>query len=156
MKIGRNEPCPCGSGKKFKKCCLALEGSENLRKQENQNKEEGHLQGDLCGSELGGHGYDLLIADEIDELSNQVPELIRAGRFEDAETIGLELLNRFPGQIDGFERLANVYEARGEIKKAIEYYRKAATLAAMTEGFDQETINWLSDEAQRLELMSKH
>ena len=22
-KIGRNEPCPCGSGKKYKKCCLA-------------------------------------------------------------------------------------------------------------------------------------
>jgi hypothetical protein len=21
MKVGRNEPCPCGSGKKFKKCC---------------------------------------------------------------------------------------------------------------------------------------
>jgi SEC-C motif len=20
--IGRNDPCPCGSGKKFKKCCL--------------------------------------------------------------------------------------------------------------------------------------
>ncbi len=24
-KIGRNEPCPCGSGKKFKKCCGALD-----------------------------------------------------------------------------------------------------------------------------------
>jgi hypothetical protein len=22
MKIGRNAPCPCGSGKKYKKCCL--------------------------------------------------------------------------------------------------------------------------------------
>lgn len=22
MKTGRNEPCPCGSGRKFKKCCL--------------------------------------------------------------------------------------------------------------------------------------
>jgi len=22
LKIGRNEPCPCGSGKKYKKCCL--------------------------------------------------------------------------------------------------------------------------------------
>ena len=22
-KIGRNDPCPCGSGKKFKKCCVA-------------------------------------------------------------------------------------------------------------------------------------
>ena len=21
--VGRNEPCPCGSGKKYKKCCLA-------------------------------------------------------------------------------------------------------------------------------------
>ena len=20
-KVGRNEPCPCGSGKKYKKCC---------------------------------------------------------------------------------------------------------------------------------------
>jgi len=25
MKIGRNKPCPCGSGKKFKHCCLRLE-----------------------------------------------------------------------------------------------------------------------------------
>jgi uncharacterized protein YecA (UPF0149 family) len=23
QKIGRNDPCPCGSGKKFKKCCGA-------------------------------------------------------------------------------------------------------------------------------------
>jgi preprotein translocase subunit SecA len=23
-KIGRNEPCPCGSGKKYKKCCGRL------------------------------------------------------------------------------------------------------------------------------------
>jgi uncharacterized protein YecA (UPF0149 family) len=22
VKVGRNEPCPCGSGKKYKKCCL--------------------------------------------------------------------------------------------------------------------------------------
>ena len=21
-KVGRNKPCPCGSGKKYKKCCL--------------------------------------------------------------------------------------------------------------------------------------
>lgn len=23
-KIGRNQPCPCGSGRKFKKCCIGL------------------------------------------------------------------------------------------------------------------------------------
>ena len=27
-KIGRNDPCPCGSGKKFKKCCAKL-GRDN-------------------------------------------------------------------------------------------------------------------------------
>jgi hypothetical protein len=30
MRIGRNDPCPCGSGKKFKKCCLG-KPSEGLR-----------------------------------------------------------------------------------------------------------------------------
>ena len=25
-KVGRNDPCPCGSGKKYKKCCLLKEG----------------------------------------------------------------------------------------------------------------------------------
>jgi uncharacterized protein YecA (UPF0149 family) len=24
-KVGRNDPCPCGSGKKYKKCCLGKE-----------------------------------------------------------------------------------------------------------------------------------
>ncbi len=24
-KVGRNDPCPCGSGKKYKKCCLNKE-----------------------------------------------------------------------------------------------------------------------------------
>jgi len=24
-KVGRNDPCPCGSGKKYKRCCLAKE-----------------------------------------------------------------------------------------------------------------------------------
>ena len=27
-KVGRNDPCPCGSGKKYKKCCGANKGSE--------------------------------------------------------------------------------------------------------------------------------
>ena len=26
-KVGRNEPCPCGSGKKYKKCC-GMNGEE--------------------------------------------------------------------------------------------------------------------------------
>jgi len=29
VKIGRNEPCPCGSGKKYKKCCINLKLASN-------------------------------------------------------------------------------------------------------------------------------
>ena len=29
-KIGRNEPCPCGSGLKYKKCCINKKQEENV------------------------------------------------------------------------------------------------------------------------------
>lgn len=30
-KIGRNDPCPCGSGKKYKNCCLQSGAYEKLK-----------------------------------------------------------------------------------------------------------------------------
>lgn len=30
-KVGRNDPCPCGSGKKFTKCCLGEESAPHAR-----------------------------------------------------------------------------------------------------------------------------
>lgn len=30
-KVGRNDPCPCGSGKKFKNCCMKSGGSKGFR-----------------------------------------------------------------------------------------------------------------------------
>jgi hypothetical protein len=39
IKAGRNDPCPCGSGKKFKKCHLGREGELFLRKNETFNEE---------------------------------------------------------------------------------------------------------------------
>ncbi|MGD0677391.1 MAG: SEC-C metal-binding domain-containing protein [Polyangiaceae bacterium] len=31
VKVGRNKPCPCGSGKKYKKCCLASDEAARPR-----------------------------------------------------------------------------------------------------------------------------
>lgn len=36
-KAGRNDPCPCGSGKKFKKCCLGTERPPASRSEEERN-----------------------------------------------------------------------------------------------------------------------
>lgn len=32
MKVGRNDPCPCGSGKKYKKCCMKKDNVIELNK----------------------------------------------------------------------------------------------------------------------------
>lgn len=37
--VGRNEPCPCGSGKKFKRCCLRKEAEEGARARELEDRE---------------------------------------------------------------------------------------------------------------------
>lgn len=35
-KIGRNEPCPCGSGKKYKKCCIDAPPVEGVKMEEEE------------------------------------------------------------------------------------------------------------------------
>jgi len=40
VKVGRNEPCPCGSGKKYKDCCLSKGEKHLLRMFKKQGKIE--------------------------------------------------------------------------------------------------------------------
>ncbi|MFH1603603.1 MAG: SEC-C metal-binding domain-containing protein [Pseudomonadota bacterium] len=45
QRVGRNEPCPCGSGKKFKRCCLLrkpmkLAAESEAREERNCRKHE--------------------------------------------------------------------------------------------------------------------
>ena len=37
-KVGRNDPCPCGSGKKYKNCCLSKGEYEGLKNVEKYNR----------------------------------------------------------------------------------------------------------------------
>ena len=41
-KIGRNDPCVCGSGKKYKKCCLAREEGVELEHVHSEACSHGH------------------------------------------------------------------------------------------------------------------
>jgi len=125
----RNAPCPCGSGKKYKRCCLA---PKKTKKPSSPVKL-------------------VPVFTELDQLSNSVYDLIRKNKLDEAESAGKKLLQEYPDEIDGFHRLAQVYEARGDSQKAVEYYRKAADFADSSEGFDQETIDWFQSEARRLQ-----
>lgn len=87
---------------------------------------------------------------ELDQLSNSVVDLIKQNQLDEAEAVSLRLLNEYPDQIDGLNRLAMVYEARGEKGKAAEHYRKAYHFAMSHEGFDQHAADWFLSEANRL------
>jgi tetratricopeptide (TPR) repeat protein len=129
---GRNEPCPCGSGKKYKKCCLPKEEAAKLEahakdqaareeraaaRRDEQRKSRAEVLARLAGG----------IDDEEDELtaaSNAAVDLVNAGKLDEAEKAARDLLERFPDVHDGYDRLGMVYEARGDKKQAADYYRK--------------------------------
>ena len=131
VKIGRNAPCPCGSGRKYKKCCLAAK--DGKRKPSARPIKY------------------IPVYTELDQLSNSVVDLIKQNRLDEAEAVSQKLLTDYPDQVDGLNRLATVYEARGEKNKAAEYYRKAANFAKSNPGFDEQSVVGFLSEARRIE-----
>ncbi|WP_419655736.1 SEC-C motif protein [Desulfosarcina variabilis str. Montpellier] len=141
-KISRNAPCPCGSGKKYKKCCLQKDETKSIsQRAPSQKTEESSFQ-DL--EEL--YAY----CEALDNLSNSVVDLIHEGKLDDAEQACIELLKNYPDSVDGLERYAMVYEARGDSEKAIEYYKRTADFARSKEGFDPEFVKWALDKVKLL------
>jgi len=126
-KIGRNDPCPCGSGQKYKRCCLPRdEAAATARAAADRAAalaREAVPSGPAASVEIVGEDDGL---DGLDEASNRPIDLIDAGRLDEAEQAAHDLLQRYPQVHDGLERLAMVYAARGDRVRAAEYYRKAA------------------------------
>jgi tetratricopeptide (TPR) repeat protein len=117
-KIGRNDPCHCGSGLKYKRCCLPREEAAAARAVLHTRE--------AAPSGPAGSGEIVWEDDGLDEASNRPIDLIDAGRLDEAEQAAHILLQRYPQVHDGLERLAMVYVARGDRVRAAAYYRKAA------------------------------
>ena len=119
-KVGRNDLCTCGSGKKYKKCCMAGdEAAARAARPAQPATAAARLQS--LASLFEGH-------DELDELieaSNAVVDMIQSGNLDAAEKAAHDLLARFPDVHDGYDRLGMVCEARGDHRQAADYYRKA-------------------------------
>ena len=135
-KVGRNDPCPCGSGKKYKKCCLEIEGKSQ--------QVADALQGDAASALP-------TVATELDDLSNTVVDLISAHDLDGAEAVCRKLQASYPDQVDGIWRLATVCEARGDRHAAARHYRDAAEFMRSRDGFDAESIAHMVQSAERME-----
>ena len=129
-RTGRNDPCPCGSGKKYKHCCLDKDRAAELAPAVRQRvalqaQQANHLalrqdyQEELLESQAA-----LKEAQALDAASNAVVVLVHAGRLDEAEQAARELLARYPEVHDGHDRLGMVHEARGQFREAADCYRE--------------------------------
>ena len=134
-KVARNQACPCGSGKKYKRCCLP--GDEAAASKALRQSQRAALDGD---------------ADDLTDASNAVVDLVHAGHLDEAEAAARELRVRYPEVVDGYERLAQVAEARGDRTQAADYYRQAlAHILEHPDGFDGEQVTWLVEQINDLD-----
>ena len=141
-KPGRNDPCPCGSGNKYKKCCLAKEeAAARDRHVEAQARRDeravAHRHERAAAHRLPVDELTAAVAarlrmaeeedayeDALDAASNTVVHLVGAARLDEAEAAARDLLVRFPDVHDGWDRLGMVHEARGNSRQAADCYRK--------------------------------
>lgn len=131
-KPGRNDPCPCGSGAKYKRCCLPLH------------------QRARAADPVPVHDLDASL-DRLDAMSNRVVDLIAAGRHAEAERLAVELQEAFPEAPDGLERLAEVHAAAGDRARAAAAFRRAAAFHEVHIPDNVEVVAWLRDQADRMD-----
>lgn len=104
-KIGRNDPCPCGSGKKYKHCCRT---DLNVEEQAPFN-----MAPDLA--------LDTLIESSI----AAALESHRAGNLTEAETIYKKILQIAPHCADALQLLGAIEHQRGHHENAVIFFRQA-------------------------------
>lgn len=156
-KIGRNDPCPCGSGKKHKKCCSASEASPVTSVEIIPASSAPHHHAcDVCGR--GGDDDDDEIdeIDEINERADHILDEILAGRVDGAEALCHGFIQDFPDDAEGFDLLSMVFEERGQRGRALELLRKALGIAEANPEYDDETRLLMRERLEELEAPARH
>ncbi len=77
-KISRNAPCPCGSGKKYKRCCLPIHEDirKNISKDHWQKQREQSKQKKLLEKEVQ-RGFDMLANNQFDRARKFAERLLK-------------------------------------------------------------------------------
>jgi tetratricopeptide (TPR) repeat protein len=128
-KIGRNDPCPCGSGKKQKKCCSTIGDSAAKPPMSAVEPSVSHVC-DSCGK-----GVD----DEINDRADHILDQLLEGHVDEAEALCHAFIQDFPAEAEGLDLLSMVFEERGQRDRALELLRQASKIAHANPAYDAET-----------------
>lgn len=134
--VGRNDPCPCGSGKKFKHCCenklrlsaqqvqalkaqipMALRSAQSEQRAGNQNQAE-HIYRQVL----------VLSPSHPDALHFLGALLLQQGRVDEAIKTIASAVKTNPLNFEAYNNLAFAFHQRGRLEDALSNYRKALAL----------------------------
>lgn len=108
-KVGRNDPCPCGSGKKYKRCCLGKHeeadlavGAEEVAAARQKEKEEQRLLSSI----------------------EQTFNLFAGERYDEAIQAASRLLETYPDEDRLHDILASSHMHGGDSDEAVEVCRR--------------------------------
>ena len=122
-RAGRNDPCPCGSGKKYKKCCLPKheEARKNMPPDRLREMEERARKQELLEEELK-KGFDFLYRQE----------------FEKAKRLAARLVEEYPEDDRLHDILVTACLAGGDYDGAFHLTRRRWQVAEEEKAYYQE------------------
>ena len=144
-KIGRNDACPCGSGKKYKRCCLTAQVAV-------ANPDAATTAANIANPVVGGDDICDCCLEDLEQRADRALDLILDGHVDDAEAIAHDLMRDFPREVEGIDLLSMVSEARGERERAAELLRRAIAIVRVHPHHDAETRVLMHQRLKELEL----
>ena len=136
MNAGRNDPCPCGSGRKFKHCCLLRQApvqapARGIAPAQQRQASVAYYN---RGTEFHGRGRleeaiasyreALALDPSLDVAYNNLGNALSAlGRFDEAAPIYRRALELQPANLDARYNLGVSLHSRGSLAEAIGHYR---------------------------------
>jgi tetratricopeptide (TPR) repeat protein len=158
-KPGRNDRCPCGSGKKYKACCLTRdEAAEHERLAAEQAEREERAAAKrlelrkVRDAIAANFAASLDDRDDLEETVNTALRFIHEDKLEQTETTARHLMDCYPDIPDGWEFLGHVHEKRGENQEAVACYRSVLEIINRTpDDFDPEYTQRFEDQIAKLD-----
>lgn len=143
-KIGRNEVCPCGSGKKYKRCCKALGAQlpSPTPPTALPGAAEHEPYAELCPC----------CVERLEREADRVADELVAGRLNHAEALCRKLIADFPGEAEGLDLLSMILQERGHRDHALEVLRRASAIAHARPEYDSDVRSDMRDRIRQLEL----
>jgi len=159
--VGRNDPCPCGSGRKYKHCCLrANPGADTAATVARANPLDrvaasynravsAQLEGNLDNAIRGYRDVLARLPEHVDAQYNLALALGAQGKLDEAAAGYRAVLARRPDFAEARSNLGLLLHAQGQLDEAIDCYR--AALATKPHALIYNNLGYAQDELGQTE-----